>query len=539
MAIDIETRRSNYVDQKVIISTAYSFFDGKEWQKIESNQSEEKEILEWFLCAVETLDPSIICGYYHRGFDLPRIIDRCKANKIDYHRLGREKGTSYHINKKFHETHVTIPGRVLYDILDSVMSDQTLYGLKNRKMKTIAEHFGIEDSTWVKEDMGEQTADIPKDVLRAHNCDDIKRTIGLWEIYWGNVEAQAEMFNIPLSLVAEGKSQTLIADIFLGRGLKQQNIYSDGNNRDRYPEIFNRSREKGEGAYEAAKVGIYLPGFHEKVWKIDFSGFYPSIMAAFNLSPDTCKIINYLPYKKEFKSKISGKTTIYEIPDKNINKNIVIAVRNDKDGFLRTELRKIRKERDIIKKQYKNASDEEKNQLESKQWNLKVLQNIPSGKNGEATAKYGSIPVSIATVGFAREIMGDLDKYLNKDGQIVIETDTDGDYTTVKPDLDDINIFLTNLITDKFNLKESTEISLDLDEYGAGYFIKMKNYILMNLNGELTFHGVALKSSRHPGIFVKARDILASVLLNQEKDIKKIINNIMKMDQYSLGDFTL
>jgi hypothetical protein len=55
MAMDIETRRSNYVDQKVIISTAYSFFDGKEWQKIESNQSEEKEILEWFLCAVERI----------------------------------------------------------------------------------------------------------------------------------------------------------------------------------------------------------------------------------------------------------------------------------------------------------------------------------------------------------------------------------------------------------------------------------------------------------------------------------------------------
>lgn len=540
MFMDIETRRENYTDRKVIISFACSIHKNKKHYPIQSSQNtNEKELLEEFLSIVEETDVDIICGYFHRNFDFPRIIERCKVHKLDYHRLGREHGTKTWTNKRFNETTTIIPGRILYDLLDSVMTDQTLFGLRNRKMKTVCEHFGVEGENWKKEPMSADTANIPIDLLKEHNCDDVKRTIGLWEIYWNNVQEQAEMFNIPLSLVAEGKSQTLIADIFLGRGLKQQNIYSDGNNRDRYPEIFNRSREKGEGAYEAAKVGIYLPGFHKKVYKIDFSGFYPSIMAAFNLSPDTCKIFKYLPYKKEFKSEISGNTTKYYIPDKNINKIIVIAVRNDKDGFLRTELRKIRKERDIIKKQYKNASDDEKNQLESKQWNLKVLQNIPSGKNGEATAKYGAIPVSIMTVGIAREIMDDLDVYLNKDGQIVIETDTDGMYTTIKPDLDDINVFLTNLIADKFNLKESAEISLDLDEYGSAYFIKMKNYILMNLNGEMTFHGVSLKSSRHPGIFVKARDTLAKVLLNEEKDIKGTINKILKLEQYSLDDFTL
>lgn len=539
-AFDIETLRENYVDKKKIISIAYSYHDGTTWQPIQSSQNtDEKELLEWFLSSIENTDPDILVGYYHRGFDIPRIIDRCKVHKLNYNRLGREKGTKYYINRRFHETHVTMPGRVLYDLLDSVMSDQTLYGLRNKKMKTICEHFGIEGSEWVKEAMAEQTANISSDVLKAHNEDDIKRTIGLWDVYWTNIITQAELFNIPLNMVAEGASQTLVANLFLGRGLFHQGIMSDGSNKDRHPEIFSREREKGEGAYEAAKVGIYLPGFHKKVWKIDFSGFYPSIMAAFNLSPDTCRIVKYLPYNKEFKSKVSGNTTIYQIPDRNIKKNIVIAVRNDKDGFLRIELRKIRKERDVIKKQYRDASDEEKNQLDSMQYCLKVLQNIPSGKNGEATARYGSIPVSIATVGFAREIMEDLDKYLNKDGQIVIETDTDGDYTTEKPDLEDINVFLANLIADKFNLADSAEISLDLDEYGAGYFIKMKNYVLMNLNGEMTFHGVSMKSSRHPGIFVKARDTIASALLNEEKDIKGVINSISNLDQYTLDDFTM
>ena len=539
-AFDIETLRENYVDKKKIISIAYSYNNGIEWEDIQSSQAaDEKTLLEWFLSAIERTNPDVLVGYYHRKFDMPRLIDRCKANKLDYNRLGREEGTKYWINRRFNDTNVVLPGRIIYDIFDSVFADQTLYGLKNKKMKTICEHFGIEGLEWVKEAMSEQTVNIPIDVLKAHNEDDIKRTIGLWNVYWNNIITQAELFNIPLNMVAEGASQTLVANLFLGRGLFHQGIMSDGSNKDRHPEIFNRNREKGEASYEAAKVGIYLPGFHEKVWKIDFSGFYPSIMAAFNLSPDTCKIVDYLPYKKEFKSEVVGNTTKYYIPDKNINKIIVIAVRNNKDGFLRTELRKIRKQRDIIKKQYRSASDDEKNQLDSMQYCLKVLQNIPSGKNGEPTARYGSIPVSIATVGFAREIMTDLDTYLNKDGQIIIETDTDGDYTTTKPDLADINVFLADLIAEKFNLKDSTEISLDLDEYNAGYFIKMKNYILMNLNGEMTFHGVSMKSSRHPGIFVKARDTLAKALLEEEKDIKKVINGVLEFDQYDLNDFTM
>jgi DNA polymerase elongation subunit (family B) len=215
MAMDIETLRFQYQDKKTIISIAYSFFDGEKWQEIQSNQSEEKEILEWFLSAVETLDPSIITGYFHRQFDFPRIISRCKVHKLDYHRLGREHGTKTWVNRRFNETNTIIPGRILYDILDSVLTDQTLFGLRNKKMKTVCEHFGIEGDGWTKEPMAADTANIPIDVLRNHNIDDIRRTTNLWEIYWGNVQEQAEMFNIPLSLVAEGKSQTLIADISL------------------------------------------------------------------------------------------------------------------------------------------------------------------------------------------------------------------------------------------------------------------------------------------------------------------------------------
>jgi DNA polymerase elongation subunit (family B) len=256
------------------------------------------------------------------------------------------------------------------------------------------------------------------------------------------------------------------------------------------------------------------------------------------LSPDSCKIVGYDKYDGEFKTQIIGDKIVYTVPDKVINKNIHIAVKSG-DGFLRKELRAIREERNIIKQKSKQCTGKEKDILESRQWYLKVMQNIPSGVNGQAVFSWGDIGVTILCVGIARELLKDLKAYLDCPILIVIEADTDGLYLSEKPDMDNIGAFLSNLIKSKFGLEESSEIYLDLDEYKSGYFIKQKNYILMNLNDSITYHGVSLKSSRMPIMFDKSKEILATALLSGETNIKKILNQVLKMDQYDITDFTL
>lgn len=61
----------------------------------------------------------------------------------------------------------------------------------------------------------------------------------------------------------------------------------------------------------------------------------------------------------------------------------------------------------------------------------------------------------------------------------------------------------------------------------------------MNLNGSITYHGVSLKSSRMPIMFDKSKEILATALLSGETNIKKILNQILKINQYDLDDFNL
>ena len=532
---DIETLMDNYIDKKIITSIAYASND----RKVYSKQGEEREILSWFLDSIQNINPDIIVGYYMRDFDLVRIIERCKVHKLDYHKLARDDKVHYYKSERDRSVTMKIGGRVLWDLLDSVNADQTIYGIKNKKMKTVCQWFGIEGESWVKVDMTNSANDVDEDTLRSHNEDDIKRTFGLADIYWGNISTLAEMFRVPLDFVINNTQATL-AGIFMGRGLLNLNIRSDGMNQDRHPEIFRRANKvKGEGNYEAAMVGIYQPGLHKPLYKIDFAGFYPSLMAAFNLSPDTTKILGYKPYQEEFTSEVVGNKVVYYIPDKVIKKTIIIGVKQDVDGFLRKELRKIREERNKIKKEYKTASPEEKDILNSRQWALKVMQNIPSGLNGSAISRYGDIGTTIPTVGFGREMLFDLKEHLDKDHPVCIESDTDGLYLTEKPDMDEINSFLVNLIATKFNLEESAEISLDLDEYKAGYFIKQKNYILQNPNGDLTYHGAGMKSSRLPGIFDYAKDILCSALLAGDTEIKPILNKLCNLDQYPLQAFTL
>ena len=530
---DIETLYENHQDKKLITSIAYSTDN----RIVYSHQGDEKKILEWFISEVEKNDPDLLIGYYMRDFDLVRIIERCKFHNIDYHRLARDRNVSYYNDERSHSIKMTIGGRVLWDILDSTKSDQTLFGIKNKKLKTLTKHFNIEQDNWVViEEFG---SDIPTEILKKYNEDDIRRTYGMHDVYFGNVLTLCEMFKCPLNIATDNK-QTIFATIFMGRGIHNNGIVSDGLNRDRHPEIFNRIKSKDEkGNYEAAMVGIYLPGFHKKVWKVDFSGFYPSIMVAFNLSPDTCKIIEYNKYDPIFKTQIIGDKIIYTIPDKVINKNVIIGVKQNVDGFLRKELRNIKEKRNVIKYKAKSCEGIEKDILESQQWVLKVIQNIPSGVNGQASFQWGDIGVVIVCVGIARELLKELKIYLDADNPIVIEVDTDGLYLSEKPDMNKVSKFLSDLISNKFSLKESDEIYLDLDEYNSGYFIKQKNYILMNLNDTITFHGVSLKSSRMPIMFDKAKEILAYDLLNEKDNIKTTLNQILKMDQYELKDFVL
>lgn len=556
---------------------------------------DESRLLMAFLEALIKADPDVIIGFNHHDFDFIRYFDRCRVFGIDYNKISRTNA-NVRIGKRridFIEfNHIDIPGRVMFDIFYPVRADQSLHGIKRRGLK--------ETAAWmkmpvIKEDT-KNTATILQQDLKLYNESDVITTFRLFDVYFLNQMTLAEMFGIPLNMIIDG-SPSFLANLFQAPDLHRMGIVSDGMNKERHPEIYDEKyresvkmqealnkalaaaendedeededdelldpeekKDKKKSAYEAAYVAIYRTGFFPKIYKIDYKGMYNAIEITANISPETTKIIKYLPYNKDgFKFQKKGTNTIYFVPDKRIGKTVVILVNNAFDGVLRKKLREIRQTRFAIKQKMETCSPEELPRLESQQYGLKVVANIPSGYNGQGTARWGDAAVSILTVGIGRILIKDTIQYIEaKYGgnewmldpsidvkaidkskfKVCIEVDTDGIYISERVDIDDLNNYLAERVKDLIGTEES-ELQLDFDEYNEGFFSKMKNYILYGKKGNIIIHGGSFKSSRLPRCFDTALERLVPCRLKNEGDPKALIRDILDFDKYALEDFVI
>jgi len=315
--------------------------------------------------------------------------------------------------------------------------------------------------------------------------------------------------------------------------------------------------------YEAAYVDIYQTGYFPKIRKVDYKGMYNAIEITANISPETTKIVKYIDYDEDgFKYEKHGSFILYYVPDKRINKTVVIAVNNAFDGVLKIKLKEIREKRFEIKQAMKTCTEEERAILESQQVGLKVVANIPSGYNGQATARWGDIAVSILTVGIGRLLIRDTIRYIEaKYGnhtitdtnlkrtdrskfKVCVEVDTDGIYVCEDIDVKDLNHYLENRVKELLGVEES-EMQLDFEKFGAGYFIKMKTYILQELDEHneasehFTIHGGGLKGSKVPPCFDITLNRLIKCILSGKGDIKKEINECLDIKRYSIKELSL
>lgn len=532
-------------------------------------QEDEAELIQAFYEAIKRIDPDIIIGYYHKGFDFPRLFERSQLLNIPYTTIARDGVVQYSKRKYGGEEKITlvIGGRVIYDINDSVRSDQSLHGIKRKKLKNVVEWMKL---PVLREDT-KNTAFLTQAKLKRYNEHDVFSTIQLFNVYFRNQQALCEMFGIPLNMLLDS-SASFLGNIFHAPALHALHIVSDGMNRERHNDIYERTLNKEAGeqvdddedraAYEAAYVDIYQTGRFEKIRKVDYKGMYNAIEITANISPETTKIVNFLPYKEDgFSYEKRGSFTLYHVPDRRIFRTVVIAVNNQFDGILRKELKRIRETRFKIKQQMKTCEPDEIPRLESQQYGLKVVANIPSGYNGQGVARWGDIAVSILTVGIGRLLIQDTVRYIeSKYGgndwiydiknlknmtaeqrakiKICVEIDTDGIYVCEDIDVEELNVYLERRVKELLGV-EQNEMQLEFEEFGAGVFIKMKNYLLYDTKGNLEIHGAGLKGSRQPNCFDIALEKLAACLLTGKGVIRDVINDVLDISQYKLDDLAL
>lgn len=515
------------------------------------------DILMTFLKTVQEEDPDEITGFNIRDFDLPYLVDRIRANGLDPAALGRngfDESHSFRVGyggKERMYRDITLGERVVFDTYSHwAAQDDKLYGLPNRKLKTLAKHFAPGED-WILGDplYSKMRELVGTDELKAYILSDMRATSLMYDIYHpvfsSVVETLEEVWGegvVTLKQIAENTKG------FLGMHIckvicERTGVVFEGSNEDRWGEVAKKK--------QAAVTNTFIPNvLYKNPVHLDFSSMYPSIVMTFNISPETTRIVGFEELG-EFSASVdlmSGET-LYAIPDEKLNKNVMIAV-SKKEGELAKLFKFLYDKRNEIKaemKKYKYGSPEYI-ELDTKQSAIKMIMNSVTGYMGEIHAKYADLAQYILIVGLGRELfrslvsfiehrsfdalMADYERVNGKrhpkfDGTLspfryVIEGDTDGIYLNTEPDLEIVNRFLAKHVMENMRGQDNY-MKLGVDHYDAIFCpnYKGKNYVLAK-DGKVRFKGVAFKSSRLPPIFKDARDQFAKAKLLDEGDPKEL-----------------
>jgi DNA polymerase, archaea type len=525
MCIDIEqlTSGSGFPTEKDPLIAIGWAVDDAEPEVALGDGKGDVDILEAFLAAIRKHDPDVLVGYNITGYDLPMIIKRLKSNAMQASRLGRGNRTPDE-----EEDEIVLDGRLVYDVFTSVKLDQTLHGIKDLKLKTVAAWMKF---PVVKEDMTDTRALVGTSRLAEYNKNDVKLTRNLARIYWRNFIALAEFYGAPLNVVLRSTS-IFHTNILQGRVFKnaEPRIVSDGTNEERYKDLFGQT---GGVAFVGGIVEIYQRGLFEPLWKVDFSSMYPSIMVSLGCGADNTRFVGTEALTKTLtQRKVDGKR-VYSIPDESRGVNLLVEIHGVSPMAL--EMRRLLKLRLELKKKAKETSDpDERDRLVAEQNVIKVVLNSIYGNMASAFSRYGSLPVAVAIVGVARRLIRVCEEFIG-DGKV--ETDTDGIYTAKPVDIDGINRVVEGFV--QHELGGENFMRLEMDAYKAGYFHERKSYLLLHHDGRIEKHGVAFKASSQCGVFDKTLAAVSEALLTGKGDPKLIGRQAFDMAQYKPEDFVM
>lgn len=234
----------------------------------------EKELYEIFYQLLKKIDPDILTGWFTNQFDLPYLIRRATALGIGTKGMCRINDVRCDLmpNKKYI---VKVPGRQCFDMLDGFKklkgseSEREDYGLK-----TISAEYGFPykdfgayiDELYVNEDW---------DTLLNY-CENDVDSLSI-------IEQKTEMFQFFESV--RYTTGCKLEDTLHNSRIIETFLMHEG-----IAPMPRKFRVEGD-PYEGAFVLEPPIGLHEHVGWVDLAALYPTIMRAFNLSPDKAKLV--------------------------------------------------------------------------------------------------------------------------------------------------------------------------------------------------------------------------------------------------------
>ncbi|MFA7231705.1 MAG: DNA polymerase domain-containing protein [Victivallaceae bacterium] len=428
-------------DEIIIITMS----DNTGWEKVISLENmSEKELLETFVATVAERDPDVLEGHNIFRFDLPYIEERAKRHRVKLN-LGRGGQPVKKRNSRFNAAERTI-NYTRYDIYGRHVIDTfhlcMLYDVSHRNLesyglKYVAKHFGVapDGRTYVE---GREISAIwnsDRQRLLAYALDDVRETRAISEILSPSYFYQTQLIPMKYQDCAVRGNATCIDAMLVAEYLRCGQSLP-------LPES---SRQFSGALTKAFEEGVF-----KNVWHCDIRSLYPSVILAEKWCPERDELGVFSRLLKELRT--------FRLQAKDAEKKAV--------------------------------SPAEKDQYNALQTTFKILINSFYGYLGFSQGTFNDYAMAENVTGRGREILVMMLDYLNESSAKVIEMDTDGIYFQPPPDVATPEAMERRV---QSVLPSGIEVELDAT-YSAMFCYKSKNYALLELNGEVSITGAALKS---------------------------------------------
>jgi len=513
LAFDIES-----VDGKIVMIS----FRGDKFKKIITYQKSrypkhvkvvknEKELLEGFVETVQEYDPDIILGYNTDGFDMQIIQKRADELKVKLN-ISRDY-SKMKFARRARITTARTKGRVhidLFQFINNILSPQLQTEVLSLDAVS-AELLGdkkIEIEYQEIIEAWKTKKHLPK--LAEYCLKDSELTLKLGyyilpQIYSITILVGQLLFDVSRMMYSQLVEWYLSKRAFLSKRIIP--------NQPTWEEI---SRRREMRPYLGGFVKEPIGGLHEKIAVMDFKSLYPSIIASFNISPET------------FNCECCRKGG-HQVPRKDY------WFCKKKKGFVSQVIHDLIMVRIEMKKKTKRLKrgTEKYNMLNNKQLAIKTIANATYGYFGFSGSKWYCRECAESSAVFGRFYIQKVIDEAQKEGFTVIYGDTDSMFVTIGGSVKSkVKTFLK-----RANRMLPGILELDLQGmYKRGIFIPKgvgpgtakKRYALIDSKGALTIRG--LEKVRRDWSNV-ARDTQEEVLklVLKKKDVKGAVKHVQKV----------
>lgn len=462
ISFDIETYDEGSETKIVMIS-----FFGEKFKKVLTYKNDsypnyvevlkdEKQMLKRFVELVKSEDPDIIYGYNSDSFDFKLIHERAEKNKVVLD-LSRD-GSEVKFTRRARASSAEIQGRVhidLFNFISNIISTQLqteVLGLN----EVSSEILGDEKMEMQLEEIFEcwRKGNVKK--LAEYCLKDSELTFKLGEFFLPQIlELSMLIGQTPFDVSRMTYSQ-LVEWYLSKRAFAMNRIIP---NQPKYEEIRKRKMRR---PYTGGFVKEPIEGLHKNIAVLDFRSLYPTIIATYNISPETFKKGN----------KIRG----FGVPESD---NWFSALPK---GFVSSVIRDLIKKRLEIKKKKSHRLREQA---------LKIIANATYGYTAFPSSKWYCYECAQSCASWGRFYIKKIIKEAEDEGFRVIYSDTDSVFLTADKIREKIKHFLK-----KTNESLPGIIELDLQGfYNRGIFVltkygkgAKKRYALIDDSG-LTIRG--------------------------------------------------